>query len=99
MILTYDIDDLYIDDLVAKPRKTSSNSISAAESPKNDIKPKSVVVGDSMLCNCSDESLDENPRTGEDVGSITADVIKTADIKQLAESISNQTTEEMRRSL
>lgn len=81
LILTYDIDDLYIDDLADESRKTSSKLISAAESQENDIKPKGVVVGDHMLCNCLDESLGENLSVGEGVGSITADAIKVADIK------------------
>lgn len=81
VVLTYDIDELDVEDLAVKPYKNLSGLISAVESQENDIKPKGVVVGDQMLCNCLDESLSENLRVGEGVASITAGVIKVADVK------------------
>lgn len=81
LILTYDIDDLYIDELVVKPYKNLSGLISAAESEKNDSRPKGVVVGDQMLCSCLGELDVEDLGVGEGSGSITAGAIKVADIK------------------
>lgn len=46
LILTYDIYDLYIDELVVKPYKNLSGLISAAESSsRSDINPDTVTAG------------------------------------------------------
>lgn len=56
LILTYDIDDLYIDDLVSKTTEIKFDGISARQIAGNDVKARGIVVGDQMLCSCLDGS-------------------------------------------